>query len=116
MGPILELVTGDGKRLVDVMHLHLFRPTLAGVNVGVVSCIDPHLDRDTPLPRPPFVTMRCWDSREELERGVGYTGIREDNGMAAWYVSRDAALKAHVGLVQKQANAMVQKALESIGK
>jgi len=116
MGPILDLVTADGKRLVDVMHLHLFRPTLDGVNLGVVTCIDPHVERATPLPRLPFVTLRCWDSREGFQQGVGYKSVREENGMSAWYASRDEALKAHVGLVQTQANAMVQRALESIGK
>lgn len=116
MKTILDLVTADGRRLVEVMHLHLFRPTLDGVNLGVVTCIDPHVDRATPVDRFPYVTLRVWDNREAVSQGHGYKSVREENGMSAWYSCRDEALMAHVVLVQNKANAMVQRALESIGK
>ena len=115
MGPIFDLVTADDKRLVDVMHLHLFQATLAGVKLGVVVEISPVVDRATPTGKVPCVTLRVWDSRESLDNGVGYSTRHEQAGVRNWYHSRDEALRAHVRMVQNHANEMVETALGSIG-
>jgi hypothetical protein len=116
MGPILNLVTGDGKRLVDVMHLRLFRPTLEEVRVGVVLVVELNVSRADPTDRNPMVTLGWWPTDQNLLNGGGEQRVRETDGMTAWYCSRDEALKEHVRMVQEQANAKVQKALASIGK
>ena len=116
MGPILNLVTGDGKRLVDVMHLRLFRPTLYGVDVGVAVCIELLAVRCDPTDQLPLVSIRYWNTVQHLLNGAGESTTREAKGVKAWYSSRDEACKEHIRMVQAEANEKVLAAMATLGK